>query len=100
MLESLPPSLQIKGLLVVRKLEGEVRGGRCGRDEGVEVKLRVVPLQLEFEQVFMRTEIGSEKKTERERGTEGLEPQQHPAQQWMEGSPGCWQEAWLLWSNF
>lgn len=65
----------------------------------MEVKLRVVHLRLEFEQVFMRTEIGSEKKPERERGTEGLEPQ-HLAQPWTEGSPGCRQEAWLLWSNF
>lgn len=62
-----PPFLQIKGVFVVRKLGREVRGSRCGREEGVEVKLKVVYLRLEFGQVFMRTEIGSEKSRKGER---------------------------------
>lgn len=62
-----PHSLQIKGVFVVRKLGRVVRGSRCVRDEGVEVKLRVVYVRLEFGQVFMRTEIGSEENRKGER---------------------------------
>lgn len=66
--------------------------------KGLEVKLRVVYLRLEFGQVFMRTKIGSEKnrKGERDGGTRAAAS---PGPTVDRRKPRMSARGWFLWSN-